>query len=193
MLRKTGGKPAMSNPLQICTGDQVGQTAEDRRALDERFSELYDKIRLLASRVRWPGTNPTLTPTALAHEAYMKLLKEPPDLSSKSYDEVIAIFANTMRQILIDGARRKNAQKRVPVNSPERMDLPAEEAITLDIALGELERENPVQARIVQCRFLLGMTVDETAAALAISKRTVEREWQEAKAHLGQKIHPGRE
>ncbi|HEX4807612.1 MAG TPA: sigma-70 family RNA polymerase sigma factor [Bryobacteraceae bacterium] len=183
----------MSNPLQICTGDQVGQTAEDRRALDERFSELYDKIRLLASRVRWPGTNPTLTPTALAHEAYMKLLKEPPDLSSKSYDEVIAIFANTMRQILIDGARRKNAQKRVPVNSPERMDLPAEEAITLDIALGELERENPVQARIVQCRFLLGMTVDETAAALAISKRTVEREWQEAKAHLGQKIHPGRE
>jgi DNA-directed RNA polymerase specialized sigma24 family protein len=98
-----------------------------------------------------------------------------------------------MRQILVDGARRKHAQKRVPVSFPEPANLPAEEAITLDFALAELERANPVQGRIVQCRFLLGMTVDEAAAALGISKRTVEREWQEAKAHLGQKIHPGKD
>jgi RNA polymerase sigma factor (TIGR02999 family) len=192
-LRKPGEKAAMPDQNQICPGDEAEKTAEDRLALDELFSRLYDKIRLLASRVRWSGTNPTLNPTALAHEAYMRLLKQPRDLSSKSYDEVIAIFANTMRQILVDGARRKHAQKRVPVSFPEPANLPAEEAITLDLALAELERANPVQGRIVQCRFLLGMTVDEAAAALGISKRTVEREWQEAKAHLGQKIHPGKD
>ena len=176
-----------------CPDGEVVATATDRRALDDLFSRLYDKIRLLAARVRWSGSNPTLNPTALVHEAYMKLLKDPPELRSRSYEEVIAIFANTMRQILVDGARRKSAQKRVPGVMPERTNLPVEDAVALDCALQELERENPAQCRIVQCRFLLGMTVDETAAALGIPKRTVEREWQEVKASLGQKIHPGKE
>ncbi len=120
----------------------------------------------------------------------MKLLKDPPELGSGSYEEVVAVFANTMRQILVDGARRKSAQKRVPGLMPEQTNLPAEDAITLDGALEELQRERPVQARIVQCRFLLGMTVGETAAALNLSKRTVEREWQEAKARLSQAMQP---
>ena len=134
-----------------CPEDRVPCTDEDKRALDDLFSELYDKIRLLASRIRWTGANPTMNPTALVHEAYMKLQKCPPEMASKSYNEVIAIFANTMRQILVDGARRKNAQKRVPGEFPPHTDLPAEDAITLDTALDELERDNAAQARVVQC------------------------------------------
>ena len=166
---------------------------EERRALDKLFTELYDKIRRLASRVRWNAANPTLNPTALAHEAYLKLRNDPPDFSTKSYNEVIAIFANAMHQILIDAARRKGAQKRIAGSLPEKAELPIEDAITVAEALKALEGENPAQARIAQCRFLLGMSVDETAAALGISKRTVERQWQEARARLGGKIDPGKE
>jgi RNA polymerase sigma factor (TIGR02999 family) len=169
----------------------AGSDANDRRMLDERFTELYDKIRRLAARVRWNGSNSTLNPTALAHEAYLKLQKDPPDLATKSYDEIIAIFSNAMRQILIDAARRKGAQKRIVSSRGEMADLPIEDAITVTATLEKLEHENPAQARIVQCRFLLGMTVDETAAALGISKRTVERQWQEAKARLLSEINPG--
>lgn len=166
---------------------------EERPALDNLFTELYDKIRRLASRVRWDAANPTLNPTALAHEAYLKLRNDPPDFSTKSYNEVIAIFANAMHQILIDAARRKGAQKRIAGSLPEKVGLPIEDAITVAEALKALERDNPVQARIAQCRFLLGMSVNETAAALGLSKRTVERQWQDAKAQLGVRIDPAKE
>ena len=173
--------------------DGIEPTDEQRRALDELFGRLYEKIRVLASRVRWRGTNQTLNPTALAHEAYMKLRRDPPDLAAKSYDEVIAIFANAMQQILMDAARRKGAQKRVIVDLPERRELPVEDVITVAAALDELGRENPRQVQIVRCRFLLGMTTDETASALRLGKRTVEREWQEARLRLGRKIDPAKE
>src|ERR1700722_15848522 len=83
-------------------------------ALDDLFTRKYKEIRHLASRLQWKGGNPTLGPTALAHEVYEKLLKDPPDLESKSWNEVIAVFANAMRQILVDAARRKKARKRDP-------------------------------------------------------------------------------
>jgi RNA polymerase sigma-70 factor (ECF subfamily) len=168
-------------------------STENKLVLDELFTQLYNKIRILASRVRWNGTNPTLNPTALAHEAYLKLRKDPPELAAKSYDEVIGIFANAMHQILIDAARRKSAQKRVALDLPERIELPIEDAITIADSLEKLELGNPRQAQIIRCRFLLGMTTDETAAALRLSKRTVEREWQDAKAFLSRKIQPGLE
>ncbi|MGI8744056.1 MAG: sigma-70 family RNA polymerase sigma factor [Bryobacteraceae bacterium] len=170
-------------------------TEEQRRALDELFSRLYKKIRQLASRVRWNGANPTLNPTALVHEAYLKLLKDPPDFLSKCntgknacatpYDEAIAIFANAMRQILIDAARRKSAQKRAPAGLPEKTAVSVEDALTVAGLLEDLKRENPRQGQIVDCRFYLGMTVEETAAALNLSSTMVEREWREAKAWLG--------
>lgn len=69
-------------------GRNACETPDERQFLDELFTRLYDKIRRLAARVRWSGTNPTLRPTALAHEAYLKLRKDPPDLTARSYDEV---------------------------------------------------------------------------------------------------------
>lgn len=173
--------------------DEISSIAGDTLALDELFTRLYERIRRLAARVRWNGTNPTLNPTALAHEAYLKLRKDPPDFVAKSYDETIAVFANAMRQILTDAVRRKGAQKRVLEKLPGRNDLPIEEALTITAALERLECENPTQARVVQCRFLLGMTVDETSAALRVPKRTVEREWQHAKVRLTSMLDPTRE
>lgn len=160
------------------------QTAEQRRVLDERFTELYKNIRRLAARVRWNGTNPTLNPTALAHEAYLKLCSDPPDLSTKSYDEVIAIFANAMLQILRDAARRKSAKKREIQELPGPPNVPVDEALMVAEALDSLYRKDPLQARIAQCRYLFGMTVGETAGALNVSTRKIERLWQEAKVQL---------
>jgi RNA polymerase sigma factor (TIGR02999 family) len=126
--------------------------------------------------------------TALAHEAYLKLLKHPPDLTSKSYEDVIGIFACVMREILIDAARRKKARKRAQVE-PLAKSMPAiEDMIALDAALDDLTVQNARQARVVECRFVLGMTNAETAAALRLSTRTAEREWREAKASLDKRI-----
>lgn len=166
----------------------TGSNEVRKRDLDELFGRLYLKLRSLASRVSWNSSNPTLNPTALVHEAYLKLLKDPPDLSSKSYEETIALFANAMRQILIDAARRRMAQKREAVSAPEGADLLVEDVLTLKGVLEDLERDHPRQSRIVDCRFYLGMTVNETATALNLSEATVEREWREAKARLGSKI-----
>jgi RNA polymerase sigma factor (TIGR02999 family) len=163
-------------------------TPEERRALDELFTRQYKKIRALASRLRWNGDSPTLNPTALAHEAYLKLLKHPPDLNSRSYEEVIGVFARVMREILIDAARRKKAQKRAQVETRAESNATVEEMVAFDIALEELEAENTRQAQVVECRFVLGMTNVETAAALRLSPRTVEREWSEGKGRLDRKI-----
>lgn len=185
----------MPSQPQKAFSSETGETdctAEEMRALDQRFLELYGRIKRLAARIRWNGTNPTLNPTALAHEAYIKLREDSTDFAAKSYEQVIAIFAKAMHQILIDAARRKSAQKRIAGGLPQASDLPVEDALTIANALDGLEREYPVQARIAQCRFLLGMTVEETSAALAIPKRTVERQWQEAKEWLGGKIDPAR-
>jgi RNA polymerase sigma factor (TIGR02999 family) len=184
----------MSSPQESpLSEDREAIPLAEQKALDELFTRLYNKIRILATRIRWNGTNPTLNPTALAHEAYIKLRKDPPELAAKSYDDVIGIFANAMHQILIDAARRKSAQKRIALDPPETKELPIEDAITVLAALERLEGNNPRQAQIVKCRFLLGMTFDETAAALGLSKRTVEREWQEAKAYLTREIDPRKE
>ena len=161
---------------------------ELRRLLDQRFTELYQRIRCLAARVRWNGTNPTLNPTALAHEAYLKLSNDPPDFSTKSYDELIAIFANAMLQILRDAARRKNAKKREAKELPTPADLPIDEALMVAEALDSLSRADPLQARVAQCHFLLGMTVPETAGALNIPIRRVERLARDAKAQLAAQL-----
>lgn len=178
-------------------------TPEERRALDEMLLDLYKRLKALAARVRWNGANPTMNPTALVHEAYLKLV-DTRDLSSKPYEEVIGIFANAMRQILIDASRRKRAQKRGGGVNPEAdrfregaADLaqaPAlspEETLTLEAARGELERVNPRQARVIDCRYFLGLTTEETVQVLGLSKSTVEREEQKAKAFLGGRIRPG--
>jgi RNA polymerase sigma factor (TIGR02999 family) len=169
---------------------KVLSSSEARIALDDVFTRLYNKIRLLAARVRWDNANPTLNATTLVHEAYLKLQKNPPDVTSKSYDEIIAIFAHAMRQILIDAARRKHAQKRELCEPPENMDLAIEDAIALDTVFDELAQKDAQLARVFGCRYFLGMTADETAAALAISKTAAERAFHEARLYVANRLRP---
>jgi RNA polymerase sigma factor (TIGR02999 family) len=189
-------KPAITSEIQSPEGSQdeaAGRITSEQVALDQLFERLYTRIRQMAARIRWEDKSATLNPTALVHEAYVKLRKDPPDITTRSYAEVIAVFSNAMRQILIDAARRKAAKKRMAVDLPGQNDLPIEDALTISDALEELERHSPRQAQIVRCRFLLGMTTEECAAALQLAKRTVEREWQSAKEDLSRRISPLRE
>jgi RNA polymerase sigma factor (TIGR02999 family) len=171
------------------TGDRIRLSGADRATLDQLFERLYRRIVNTAARLRWNGQNPTLNPTALAHEAYLKLCGDPPKSAGRSDEEVIAIFAAAMHQILIDAARRKNARKRIAIPIPDPASLPIEDALTIAAALEELERDNPRQAQVARCRFLLGMTTEETALALRLTRRTVERDWQQAKERLSRRIY----
>jgi RNA polymerase sigma factor (TIGR02999 family) len=106
----------------------------------------------------------------------------------ESRDKVIAVVANAMRQILVDASRRKNAQKRIPAQEPDRTGLPFEDVLTLDTIVEVLRRENPRQARLVDCRFYLGMTLEETGMALGVPRARVEREWRQTRAWLEDRL-----
>lgn len=168
-------------------------SSQAEESLDACFTRLYGNIRQLAGRLGWTSTNPTLNATALAHEAYLKLRKDPPDFANRSYEEIISIFANAMRQILVDAARRKKAKKRTLEVIPKTADLPIEDVLTIALALEQLAREAPREGRVAEARFLLGMNATEIGLALGLSQRTVEREWQQAKARLHDTILTTRE
>lgn len=168
-------------------GDEEPRATE-KISLDDVFERLYQKIRQLASHMRLSRANPTLNATALAHEAYVKLRRNPQDLSQKSTEQVIAVFAHAMHQILIDAVRRKTAKKRAGIDAPGKAEIPLEDVLTIAAGLEQLERENMRQAQVVRCRFLLGMTAEEAAAALGTSVRTVERELQAAKQRLSELV-----
>jgi len=185
----------------------VAAAAEgDRQALDALFPLVYEEIRALARRQRrrWRGQH-TLNTTALVHEAYLKLAgSERLDVQSRAH--FLAIAATAMRQILINYAESQRTQKRggalrrvslsdAPMLEPASAEaraaradlLPRDDAdllIELDAALRKLAIVHSRQARVVECRFFGGMTVDETALALAVSPRTVRRDWTVAQAWL---------
>lgn len=165
-------------------------------AMDEVFSSLYPRLRQLArSRRRgWQG-NHTLDTTSLIHEAYLKVASA----SSPRYESrghFFAVAAQAMRQVLINYAEKKSAAKRgggaAHVTLHER-DIVAENALdeilTLDAALRRLEQMSPRQARVVECLFYAGFTVEETADALLTSPATVKRDWSAARAWLYREMH----
>ena len=166
----------------------------DRTALDRLFplvyAELHGRAHGQLARHR-PGD--TLSTTALVHEAYLKLT----DSAHQTYQDRVHFFAvasRAMRQILVDYARRRMAVKRGgahPVSlDPEAVSAPGrdEELIALDEALGRLESLDERLARTVEMRFFGGLSVEETAAALNVSPRTVKRDWRKARAILYQDI-----
>lgn len=182
--------------------------AGDEAAEEELFKEIHDELRRLAhgQRRRWRG-DPSLRTTALAHEAYLRLVDREGQ-SWESQSHFFAVAAMAMRQILLNEARRQRAQKRggeAPVLSLEELResigretaagehraddalLSAEEAellVLLDEALGRFDEEHPRAAKVVECRFFGGMTIEETADALGVSTSTVSRDWNQAKAWL---------
>lgn len=163
----------------------------NRGAIDRLLPLVYDQLRRLAERaLRRERPDHTLTPTALVHEAYLKLAQlDRIDWRGRAH--FFAVSARAMRRILISYARERNAGKRgagaphVPVDSVIlAAETRPEQLIALDEALTRLERLSERQARVIECRFFAGMGVEETAAALGISPATVKREWTAARAWL---------
>ena len=167
----------------------------DRSALDRLLPMVYDQLRGLAEReLRRERSDHTLSPTALVHEAYLKLVQlERIDWQGRAH--FFGACANTMRRILISYARMKKADKRgagaehVPLDSAidAARTRPAD-LLALDEALERLEGMSERQARIVECRFFAGMGVDETAEALEVSAATVKRDWTAARAWLNREL-----
>ena len=170
----------------------------DQQALNALFPLVYDALHRIAQQKRrqWHGDY-TLNTTALVHEAYLKLAAQDQlDWSSRAH--FLAVAAKAMRNIMVDYAKQRRAQKRgggAKKFSLEDMETAFERGlalpetridtmISLDDALKKLEQVNERQSQIVECRFFGGMSVEETAQALGISKATVKRGWSVAQAWL---------
>lgn len=164
----------------------------DPKALDQLVPLVHDEMRRIArAQMRQERAGHTLQATALANEAYLKLVRlENQDWRDRSH--FLGVAAAIMRRLLIDHARKHGAERRgggaAKVELDEALELGttdrSDELLALDDALAKLAALDQRQARIVELRFFAGLGVEETAAALGISDRTVKREWAVARAWL---------
>lgn len=168
---------------------------DDRQSLDSLLPIVYQELRrLAASYLRRERPGQTLQPTALVHEAYMRLMKDRPD-RWQNRAHFCAIAAHSMRQILIERARARGAIKRggggPRITLDDALVAGGERSIdllALDQALERLAAMDPEQARLVELRFFGGLTVEETAEALDMSPATVKRHWTIARAWLAREL-----
>ncbi|MEJ2483326.1 MAG: ECF-type sigma factor [Gemmatimonadota bacterium] len=171
--------------------------AGDEAAMHELAPLVYDQLQRIA-HLQLGGERPgrTLQTTGLVHEAFVKFAAlDRIERSDRSH--FFALSARLMRQVLLDAVKRSSAQKRdgihvtlgpaKPVEDP-RHSLSAEALIDLDRALDRLAARSERQARVVECRFFAGLSVEETAEALGISVATVKRDWQFARAWLNREL-----
>lgn len=197
----------MSDPATVTQLLNAAQTG-DSSAIDRLFPLIYDELRQRAhaQRVGYGG-HATMNTTAIVHEAYFKLASNEnrevesnkPDVSPKWHSRAhfFAVAAKAMRHVFLDYAKRKNRIKRgegvhhVVIDETGAMELAAlvgdeeaDQVIALDVALLRLAESNARAARVVECRFFGGMTVEDTANALGISPATVKRDWLLARVQL---------
>lgn len=168
---------------------------QDPSSVDSLLPLVYQELRrLAASYLRRERPGQTLQPTALVNEAYLRLLKDRPD-RWQNRAHFCAIAAHSMRQILIERARARGAQKRGGARARVTLDeaLVAGgnrdiDLVALDEALERLAKLDPEQARLVELRFFGGLTVEETADAMHVSPATVKRHWTVARAWLAREL-----
>jgi RNA polymerase sigma factor (TIGR02999 family) len=164
----------------------------ESHAADKLIPFVLDELRRLARlQLQREKPNRTLQPTALVNEAYIRLVGDQArDWQSRAH--FIGVSASIMRRILIDYARRRNAQKRGGASGPALdvdqfpalSDQQTEELLALNMALDKLEKMSPRQRQVVELRYFGGLTPEETAEALNLSAITVKRDWMAAKAWL---------
>jgi len=166
-----------------------------RREVDHMFSLTYEELRRLATVVRKDDPSATLSPTALVHEAWMKMARSM-ELTGLTKLEFKRIAARAMRQLLVEAARRRQARKRggggailVTLEDSSNQAVAREDQlIALDTALDDLARANPRQALMIEVRFFGGLKVPEAAELLGVSESTVHREWKFARAWLSREL-----
>lgn len=168
----------------------------DGAALDRLLPIVYDELRSLArAQLRHENPGHTLGATALVHEAYLRLSRRN-EMDPRDRGHFFAIAAQAMRRVLIDHARIRGAQKRgsgqVALSLEHAGALLGEdgsaELLIIDEALERLAHANPRAAQVVERRFFAGLTLDETADTLGVSKKTVQRDWLLARAWLQKEI-----
>jgi RNA polymerase sigma-70 factor (ECF subfamily) len=164
----------------------------DAAARATLFDVLYRELRRLAeAAMRAERANHTLQPTALVHEAYLRLAGDQGRFDSRAH--FLGVAASAMRRVLVDHARGRNAHKRgsgatlVTLDDVEDLPQPVAEdvdLVVLDDALSRLAALDARQGQIVELRFFGGLSVEETAAVVGVSERTVKRDWQMSRAWL---------
>jgi RNA polymerase sigma factor (TIGR02999 family) len=169
------------------------ESPAERDRLDGLIPVVYEELRGLAGLLlSGKAANLTLQPTSLVHEVYLRLLDQR-RVDWQDRLHFLRIAAKVMRRVLVDQCRARVAKKRggvrvaleleaeaaLAADAPEEVDI-----LTIDRLLTDLQARDPQQARIIELRFFAGLTVEETAAALQISKATVKRDWAVAKAWL---------
>lgn len=167
------------------------QQGGDAGTFDRLFSLVYTELRQIARRqLRRMRPGETLATTGLVHEAYIKLVDQK-QVSWQDRNHFYSIAARAMRQILVNYAEKKQAEKRGGGQAPVTLDeaqvvAPEAEArlLELDAALEHLEQLDPRLSRVVECRFFAGLSENETAAAMGVSRRTVQRDWKLARVWL---------
>jgi len=188
----------MEQPEREVTALLRDWSGGDRDALERLMPLVYQELRrLAASYLRVERPDHTLQPTALVHEAYLRLVDQR-GVSWQNRAHFFGIAAQMMRRILVDHARRRQAAKRdATALRVQAMSAEGEEAsvrdpelLALDQALCGLESLDARQARIVELRFFGGLTVEETAEVAGVSSATVKREWRTARAWLAREIRP---
>lgn len=182
-------------PAQDVTGLLRRWSEGDEEALQKLMPVVYDELRGLAGHyLRAERPDHTLQPTALVHEAFLRLVGQR-EVVWQNRAHFFGIAAQMMRRILVDHARKRKAAKRdvgsyrVELTQPDAGAFEREpELLALDEALTQLEALDPKQARIVELRFFGGLTVEETAEVAGISTATVKREWRTARAWLRREL-----
>lgn len=167
----------------------------ERQASSDLLPLVYEELRrLAAARMTHEQPGQTLQPTAIVHEAWLRLVGDG-DRNWENRAHFFGAAAEAMRRILIENARRKSRLKRG--GGMQRLDIedvdleaasPDDKVLLIDEAIVQLEAEDPEKARIVVMKFFGGMTNQEVAASLGVTERTVERQWAYARAWLFRKI-----
>ena len=170
----------------------------DPKAADDLLPLVYEELRKLAAqKMAHEAAGHTLQPTALVHEAWLRLVGSGHQ-KWNSRGHFFSAAAEAMRRILIEAARRKSSQRRG--GGLERVDLddsqlllerPADEILAVDEALDKLAEEDPLAAELVKLRYFMGMALPEAAQALGISPRTADRLWAYARTWLRLEIESG--
>lgn len=167
----------------------------DPEAMDRLMPLVYDELRRLAAgQLRREREEHTLTPTSLVHEAFLRLTGGATvDWQGRSH--FFGVAAQAMRRILVDHARRRTTQKR---NRQHQVTLdpsfepagsaPSEEILAVDEALARLAELDPRQAQVVELRYFVGLSIEETAEVLGTSPATVKRDWTVARAWLQREL-----
>ena len=178
-----------------------GLSDADPAALDAVLGTLYDKLRMVAhqQRRRWRGDE-TLGTTALVHEAYLKL-RHQKRIDVRSREHFLALASRAMRHILSNYAEKRRTQRRggglqqvsigdgaVASTGDKSAEDTEDMLAAMNRALERLEQTHARSCRVVECRFYGGLTIEETAAALEISPRTVKRDWAFAQAWLKREL-----